>query len=136
MWTLLNFKLGSFHKLTRDEAEEAKKFYHMFEDHMGIWKNGRGDFYLWEVEMGAEEVAYRLQAMATMCIFKDACGHDLSQEEIKKYNEAKDIAIKCLKQKEKIETAIGFINEYIAQNENRAAGAKDALAMLKGALKE
>ena len=34
------------------------------------------------------------------------------------------------------EAAIGFINEYIAQNENRAAGAKDALAMLKGALKE
>lgn len=64
----------------------------------------------------------------------DDSGLGVYQE--KKYNEAKDIAIECLKQKEKIETAIGFINEYIAQNENRAAAAKDALAMLKGALKE
>ena len=52
--------------------------------------------------MTKEEVAYRLQAMATMCIFKDACGHDLSREEIIKYNEAKDIAIMSIKAWDKL----------------------------------
>lgn len=49
MWTLYNVKLGSLHTLTDDEAEAAKKFYHLFM-YLGTWRNGRGDIYLWEGE--------------------------------------------------------------------------------------
>ena len=53
MWTLYNMKLGSFHTLTDDEANEAKAFYHLFR-YQGLWRNGRGDIYLWEKETGDE----------------------------------------------------------------------------------
>ena len=53
--------------------------------------------------MTIEEIRYRLQAMATMCTFQDAVGHDLSQKEIKLYNQAKDEAIDTMRKYEKIQ---------------------------------
>lgn len=47
--------------------------------------------------MTTNEICYRLQAMATMCTFQDAVGHDLSHKEIGLYNEAKDLAIKSIR---------------------------------------
>jgi hypothetical protein len=47
--------------------------------------------------MTIEEIMYRLQAMTTMCTFQDAVGHDLSQKEIKLYNQAKDQAIDTMR---------------------------------------
>ena len=49
MWTLYNMRLGRFHTLTDAEADEAKAFYHLFR-YQGLWRNGRGDIYLWEKE--------------------------------------------------------------------------------------
>lgn len=72
-----------------------------------------------------EEVKYRLQAMATMCIFQDACGHDLGPEEIKKYNSAKDTAINILNSFEKIQEEIMKIendNDYEKGNSDFWAG--------------
>lgn len=56
--------------------------------------------------MTNEEIRYRLQAMATMCTFQDAVGHDLSHEEIGLYNEAKDEAIDIIKRYEKQKQAL------------------------------
>lgn len=47
--------------------------------------------------MTIEEISYRLQALLTMCTFQDAVGHDLSQKEIKLYNQAKDEAIDTMR---------------------------------------
>lgn len=47
--------------------------------------------------MTTNEICYRLQAMATMCTFQDAVGHDLSHKEIGLYNQAKDLAIQLVK---------------------------------------
>jgi len=52
--------------------------------------------------MTIDEIMYRLQAMTTMCTFQDAVGHDLSQKEIKLYNQAKDEAIKTMRKYQKI----------------------------------
>lgn len=52
--------------------------------------------------MTIDEIRYRLQAMTTMCIFQDAVGHDLSQKEIKLYNQAKDEAIDTMRKYQKI----------------------------------
>lgn len=52
--------------------------------------------------MSNEEICYRLQAMATMCTFQDAVGHDLSPKEIKLYNQAKDEAIETMRKYQKI----------------------------------
>lgn len=49
------------------------------------------------MSMSVNEICYRLQAMATMCVFKDAVGHDLSRKEINAYNEAKDIAVEIVR---------------------------------------
>lgn len=49
MWTLYNLKLGSFHTLTDSEADEAKAFYHLWKCR-DLWRNNRGDIYLWEKE--------------------------------------------------------------------------------------
>jgi len=63
------------------------------------------------MEMTIEEIRYRLQAMTTMCTFQDAVGHDLSQKEIKLYNQAKDEAIKIMRKYQKIEQIVnGNIN--------------------------
>ena len=56
--------------------------------------------------MTNEEIRYRLQAMATMCIFQDAVGHDLSPKEIGLYNEAKEEAIDIIKKYEKTKKAL------------------------------
>ena len=53
--------------------------------------------------MTIEEISYRLQALATMCTFQDAVGHDLSQKEIELYNQAKDEAIDTMRKYQKIE---------------------------------
>jgi hypothetical protein len=55
------------------------------------------------MEMSIEEIRYRLQAMQTMCAFQDAVGHELSQNEIKLYNQAKDGAIDIMRKYQKIE---------------------------------
>jgi hypothetical protein len=55
------------------------------------------------MEMSIEEIRYRLQAMQTMCTFQDAVGHELSQNEIKLYNQAKDGAIDIMRKYQKIE---------------------------------
>ena len=72
------------------------------------------------------EIKYRLQALVTMCVFKDAVGHDLSQSEIKLYNQAKDEAIKALDLLEKYKDAY---------NKGFKDGAK-AVAFHKELLKE
>ena len=56
--------------------------------------------------MTIEEIRYRLQAMVTMCTFQDAVGHDLSQKEMKLYNQAKDEAIDTMRKYQKIEQII------------------------------
>ena len=53
--------------------------------------------------MTIEEIRYRLQAMVTMCTFQDAVGHDLSQKEMKLYNQAKDEAIETMRKYQQIE---------------------------------
>ena len=53
--------------------------------------------------MTIEEIRYRLQAMATMCTFQDAVGHDLSHKEIGLYNQAKDEAVEILKKYQKMQ---------------------------------
>ena len=71
--------------------------------------------------MTIEEICYRLQAMATMCIFQDAVGHDLSHKEIGLYNQAKDEAVSIIKKYQKIEKIVKFGNanelgfEYIGE---------------------
>lgn len=49
MWTLYILKTGSFIELSDAEADEAKAFYHLFR-YQELWRNGRGDIYLWEKE--------------------------------------------------------------------------------------
>lgn len=56
-------------------------------------------------DMSINEIKYRLQALVTMCVFKDAVGHDLSQSEIKLYIQAKDEAIKAFDLLEKYKDA-------------------------------
>lgn len=50
------------------------------------------------MKMTTNEICYRLQAMATMCTFQDAVGHDLSHKEIGLYNKAKELAITSLRE--------------------------------------
>ena len=54
MWTLHYRKLGSFHDLTDSEAEEAKEFYKLFLNYLGIWQNKRCDVFMWEKEENNE----------------------------------------------------------------------------------
>lgn len=76
--------------------------------------------------MEIEEIRYRLQAMATMCTFQDAVGHDLSHKEIKLYNQAKDEAISIVKKYQKIEQ---ILDDYILE-------AWEVLEMIKEVVKE
>ena len=50
-----------------------------------------------------EKIRYRLPAMVTMCTFQDAVGYDLSQKEMKLYNQAKDEAIETMRKYQQIE---------------------------------
>ena len=54
MWTLYILKTGSFIELSDAEADEAKAFYHLFR-YQELWRNSRGDIYLWEKEESEEE---------------------------------------------------------------------------------
>ena len=49
MWTLYIINTGSIINLTDSEADEAKKFYHLWK-YRDVWRNNRGDIYLWEKE--------------------------------------------------------------------------------------
>lgn len=60
--------------------------------------------------MTIEEISYRLQAMITMCTFQDAVGHDLSQKEIKLYNQAKNEAIETMCKYQKIQEIMDELN--------------------------
>ena len=51
MWTLYIIKTGSFIDLTDEEADEAKTFYHLWK-YRDVWRNNRGDIYLWEQGAG------------------------------------------------------------------------------------
>ena len=76
--------------------------------------------------MTIEEICYRLQAMATMCIFQDAVGHDLSHKEIGLYNQAKDEAVSIIKKYQKIERIINDI-PYLDKDEYKVASVREIL---------